>query len=48
MWDLYNEAGNSNHGSSSLPLLRKIFQWARTVNPSQPLTACHFNLDIIY
>lgn len=39
VWDLYNEPGNSSHGVSSLPLLKKVFQWAREVHPSQPLTA---------
>lgn len=39
MWDLYNEPGNSEHGVSSLPLLRNVFVWARECNPSQPLTA---------
>ncbi len=38
MWDLYNEPGNSNHGISSLPLLRNTFKWAREINPTQPLT----------
>ncbi len=38
MWDLYNEPGNSEKFTSSLPLLRKVFEWAREVNPSQPLT----------
>lgn len=39
MWDLYNEPGNSDKFSSSVPLLEKVFEWAREVNPSQPLTA---------
>ena len=39
MWDLYNEPGNSNHGCSSLPLLKNVFKWARACRPSQPLTA---------
>ena len=39
LWDLYNEPGNSQHGISSLPLLKNIFKWARHVNPSQPLSA---------
>lgn len=39
IWDLYNEPGNSGHGISSLSLLKKVFQWGREVNPSQPLTA---------
>ncbi len=38
MWDLYNEPANSDYGLSSFPLLKKIFQWAWTVRPSQPLT----------
>ena len=39
MWDLYNEPGNMKHGSSSLPLLKKVFEWAQDVRPSQPLTS---------
>jgi hypothetical protein len=39
MWDLYNEPGNFGYGKKSLPLLTKIFAWAREVKPSQPLTA---------
>lgn len=39
LWDLYNEPGNSGKRDSSLPLLTKIFQWAREVNPEQPITA---------
>jgi hypothetical protein len=39
LWDLYNEPGNSGNGERSLPLLKAIFEWARKVNPSQPLTA---------
>ena len=39
MWDLYNEPGNSGNGPRSLPLLKKVFQWARAVKPTQPVTA---------
>ena len=39
MWDLYNEPGNSGHGIASVPLLKKVFQWARAEHPSQPLTS---------
>ncbi|MCP5382803.1 MAG: cellulase family glycosylhydrolase [Kordiimonadaceae bacterium] len=50
VWDIYNEPGNRNveaygtheiHNKEffSLQLLKKIFGWARAVNPSQPLTA---------
>ncbi len=38
MWDLYNEPGNSGYNLTSMPLLKKIFQWAWTIRPSQPLT----------
>ncbi len=43
MWDLYNEPGNNGYGLSSLPLLRNVFEWAREVSPSQPLTAGVWN-----
>jgi len=39
LWDLYNEPGNEGQGNKSMPLLKKTFQWAREVNPTQPLTA---------
>ena len=38
IWDLYNEPGN-NYGDKSLPLLEKVFEWSRQINPSQPLTS---------
>lgn len=39
LWDLYNEPGNSKNGNKSMPLLKKVFEWGRTANPSQPLSA---------
>jgi hypothetical protein len=50
VWDLYNEPGNLNvetYGTKevankefySLQLLKKIFAWARMVEPSQPITS---------
>jgi len=39
LWDLYNEPGNSGKGDSTIPLLKKVFEWARSVNPDQPVTA---------
>lgn len=39
LWDLYNEPGNSGKRDSSLVLLTKVFQWAREVNPDQPISA---------
>jgi len=48
-WDLFNEPDNANAASYpgepkdkpelALALLKKAFAWARSVNPSQPLTA---------
>jgi hypothetical protein len=43
LWDLYNEPGNKKYFSKSLPLLKAIFNWARAVNPSQPLTSGIWN-----
>lgn len=43
LWDLYNEPGNRDHFTSSLPLLKKTFEWARSAKPSQPLTAGLWN-----
>ena len=39
VWDIYNEPGNRQMGSKSLPLLEASFAWARASNPSQPLTS---------
>jgi len=39
LWDLYNEPGNSNKKEASLPLLTKIFAWAREAAPDQPISA---------
>lgn len=39
LWDLYNEPGNSGKGVSTLPLLKKVFQWAREAAPEQPISA---------
>jgi hypothetical protein len=49
-WDIWNEPGNSNMGSYTkeelkgkmervLVLLPETFEWAREVNPTQPLTS---------
>ena len=38
LWDLYNEPGNSKNEEKSLPLVKAVFEWARAVDPSQPLT----------
>ncbi|MDR1336346.1 MAG: cellulase family glycosylhydrolase, partial [Tannerella sp.] len=46
-WDLYNEPGNSKYGPRSMPLLQKMFLWARTVNPSQPLSVGVWNPKLV-
>jgi hypothetical protein len=49
-WDVWNEPDNTNGNSYNrfepynkvelvLPLLKKVFEWSRSANPSQPLTA---------
>ncbi len=38
MWDLYNEPCNSDYGIKSQELVKKSFEWAWKVRPSQPLT----------
>ena len=46
MWDLYNEPGNGkNPPSSTLPLLKEVVQWAREVDPSQPITVGVWNFS---
>ncbi len=46
LWDLYNEPGNSGKGEKSLPLLKKAFEWAREVNPDQPVSAGLWSWDL--
>lgn len=46
-WDLYNEPGNSGYGNKSLPLLKKVFQWGREVNPAQPLSSGVWSLNLM-
>lgn len=43
VWDLYNEPTNTTMPERSWPLLRKVFAWAREVNPSQPITSGMWN-----
>ncbi len=44
IWDIYNEAGNSNRENITMPNLKALFELVRKINPSQPLTACVFRL----
>lgn len=43
LWDLYNEPGNSGYGDKSLPLVKAVFEWAREVDPSQPLSVGYWS-----
>jgi hypothetical protein len=58
-WDLYNEPGNGNsgddkagaekQGKGSLPLLKAVFDWARSVEGlTQPLTCAAWNFSEPY
>lgn len=55
-WDVWNEPDNTNDGDYAkndvpnkveviLPLLKKVFIWARQANPQQPLTSAIWNGD---
>ena len=39
IWNVWNEAGNSNRGTMSLPMMTNVFNWLRKYDVSQPLTA---------
>jgi len=41
-WDLYNEPTNAGLGDTSIPLVEKVFEWARSCKPIQPLTVGHW------
>ena len=43
LWDLWNEPGNRGHVTEALPMLKRVFQWAREANPSQPVTSGIWN-----
>ena len=49
MWDVFNEAGNSQRSGITLPILKKMFETVREINPSQPITAgawcCNSNYE---
>ncbi|RIJ46454.1 1,4-beta-xylanase [Maribellus luteus] len=47
LWDLYNEPGNSGYKNKSLPLLKNVFSWARSVSPEQPLTSGIWDKSLI-
>lgn len=43
VWDLYNEPSIGDMGKAPLALVNRVFEWAREVNPSQPLTIGQWN-----
>lgn len=42
-WDLYNRTGAGGRGEESLPLMEQTFNWAREVDPRQPLAVAAWN-----
>ncbi|MBE7038536.1 MAG: glycoside hydrolase family 5 protein [Ruminococcaceae bacterium] len=46
MWDVFNEPGNSNRKSMSLPHLKKFVEIIREINPVQPITVGVWGADI--
>ena len=46
LWDLYNEPGNSGFGDKTMPLLEKVFEWAKDVRPSQPISVGVWNWSL--
>lgn len=45
IWDVYNEPGNSNRVSVTLPNVKRMFETVREVNPSQPLTSAAWHAN---
>lgn len=45
VWDLYNEPTNGGLGDLSKALADRVFDWAREVKPTQPLTVGMWNDD---
>jgi hypothetical protein len=45
LWDIWNEPGNNNRETRSLPLMEKVFEWVREMDPIQPLTACAWDFE---
>ncbi|MBN2485843.1 MAG: 1,4-beta-xylanase [Bacteroidales bacterium] len=47
VWDLYNEPGNSGYVNRSMPLLQNVFNWARSIDLVQPVTAGVWNIKLV-
>lgn len=45
LWNLFNEIGNNNRGSKSLPYLERFFEISREIDPIHPLAADVFGND---
>lgn len=39
IWNIWNEAGNSQRMEKSVPMMKKVFAWMREEDVAQPLTA---------
>lgn len=39
VWDIFNEPSNSGYTDAVMPFLIKSFEWARAVDPAQPITS---------
>ena len=44
-FDLYHHLCKGSKRESTLPLLKKVFEWARSVNPDQPVSAGMWSWD---
>lgn len=40
IWDLYNEPGFGKRWERTMPILKRMFETVRAIDPIQPLTAC--------
>ncbi len=47
LWDVYNEPTNGGIGEVTVPLVGKVFDWAREAKPSQPLTCDVFGSPVM-
>ncbi|MGQ8334950.1 glycoside hydrolase family 2 TIM barrel-domain containing protein [Sunxiuqinia sp. A32] len=43
LWDLYNEPTNTTMPERSMPLLKKVFAWAKEMDPLQPISVGMWN-----
>ena len=46
MWDLFNEPGNSRREGITMPVLKRMFETVRRIDPIQPLTVAAWWFDL--